>query len=116
MINIIENTYVQVLIIIIFVCIIIYLLCTDNFIDNFNIPPHIQDLKMSQKTLYEDVNNNPPNYDSDDNDDNNNEDNKQIGNILRINTGRDAYQQEQFVSIYDSNFGGLLGTTLGTKM
>jgi hypothetical protein len=35
------------------------------------------------------------------------------GNIYRMNTGRDAYQQEQFVSIYDSNFGGMLGTNMG---
>jgi hypothetical protein len=35
------------------------------------------------------------------------------GNIYRMNTGRDAYQQEQFVSIYDANFGGMLGTNMG---
>jgi hypothetical protein len=35
------------------------------------------------------------------------------GNIYRMNTGRDAYQEEQFVSIYDANFGGMLGTNMG---
>ena len=35
------------------------------------------------------------------------------GNIYRMNTGRDAYQQEQYVSIYDANFGGMLGTNMG---
>jgi len=35
------------------------------------------------------------------------------GNVYRMNTGRDAYQQEQFVSIYDANFGGMLGTNMG---
>ena len=38
------------------------------------------------------------------------------GNIYRMNTGRDAYQQEYFVNIYDSNFGGLLGTNMGTNV
>lgn len=36
-----------------------------------------------------------------------------LGNIYRMKTGRDAYQQEQFVSIYDANFGGMLGTNMG---
>ena len=36
------------------------------------------------------------------------------GQIYRQNTGRDAYQLENYVSIYDSNFGGLLGTSMGT--
>ena len=35
------------------------------------------------------------------------------GNVYRMNTGRDAYQEEQFVSIYDANFGGMLGTNMG---
>lgn len=39
----------------------------------------------------------------------------QFRDIFRISTGRDAYQQEQYISIYDSNFGGLLGTNLGLK-
>ena len=28
------------------------------------------------------------------------------GNSYRMKTGREAFEQEQFVSIYDSNFGG----------
>ena len=35
------------------------------------------------------------------------------GNIFRTKTGREAYEEEQFVSIYDANFGGMLGTTMG---
>ena len=35
------------------------------------------------------------------------------GNVYRMKTGRDAYQEEQFVSIYDANFGGMLGTNMG---
>ena len=34
-------------------------------------------------------------------------------NIFRMKTGRDAYQQEHFVSVYDANFGGMLGTSMG---
>ena len=36
--------------------------------------------------------------------------------IYRTKTGREFYEQENFVSIYDSNFGGYLGTTLGTTL
>ena len=31
-----------------------------------------------------------------------------------MNTGRDAYEQENFVNIYDSNFRGLLATNMDT--
>ena len=33
--------------------------------------------------------------------------------IYRQKTGRQAFELENFVSIYDSNFGGLIGTTMG---
>jgi len=33
--------------------------------------------------------------------------------ILRQQTGRENNNIEQYIGIYDSNFGGLLGTTLG---
>ena len=33
--------------------------------------------------------------------------------IYRQKTGRQAFELENFVSIYDSNFGGLLGTSMG---
>lgn len=33
--------------------------------------------------------------------------------IIRQKTGRDTQPVEQFVNIYDSNFGGLIGTNLG---
>jgi len=55
----------------------------------------------------------PPNYNLKENRDKSNCLNSD--SIYRINSGRQPLQQEQYVSIYDSNFGGLLGTQMGLK-
>ena len=101
----------------------------DNFtdIDNFSDPPHIEELDHEQmipqnkpfelqkpeSEIKEQVGV-APDY---------NKTNQRItkenvsmmpGNMYRLKTGCEGIEQERFVSIYDSNFGGLLGTSLGT--
>ena len=121
-----ENPYFQISVIVILVIVIIFLLSEkfkddfENDLDNFNdfrVPPHIEMLKHGQMVSNESNESNdslnPPNYNL--KNQINTPDNTHMGpgKIYRMNTGRDGYQQEQFVSIYDANFGGMLGTTLG---
>ena len=126
-----NNKIVLIAIIIILVIILIFLL-TDNFTDTFNnlnnnrVPPHIENLMHEQMTPQvppaadqtpakstNATDNNAPNYNRK-NEINTPENTKMIpGNIYRMKTGRQAFEQEQFVSIYDANFGGYLGTNLG---
>lgn len=136
-----ENPYFQISVIIILVIVIIILIAEklrddfendfeDNFENNLNnfynferVPPHIEQLEHGQMVsdgsnesynLNEDgISINPPNYNL--HNQINTPDNTLMGSgkIYRMNTGRDAYQQEHFVSIYDANFGGMLGTSLG---
>lgn len=92
------------------------------------VPSHIEKLPLQQMTQVSQVSpvspvspvsgdkSDAPNYGKT-SEPNTPENTKMIpGNIYRMNTGREAYQQEEFVSIYDSNFGGLLGTSMGTSM
>lgn len=130
-----SRTPVQIFIIITLVAVIIWLI-SENFTDTFSnddfdrVPPHIEQL-MHQQLVPQDPWD-PPAYSQDPSDSNKDgmsidppnygRENQEItpdntrmvpGNIYRSNTGRNAYQQEQFVSIYDSNFGGMLGTSMG---
>ena len=106
-----------------------------NFYDFERVPPHIEQLEHGQMVRNDSdgrndsdyrvdsqepsnsnkdgLSKNPPNYHL--HNQLNTSENTQMGpgRIYRMNTGRDAYQQEQFVSIYDANFGGLLGTSMG---
>ena len=133
---------VQVIIIIILLSIIIWLVSENfsnindtftnenfsNVSDTFNRrPPHIEQLPnqqlvpqdlpaASQDSSSSDKDGmsiDPPNFGRKNQE--NTPDNTRMvpGNIYRMNTGRDAYQEEQFVSIYDANFGGMLGTNMG---
>ena len=103
----------------------IYTLTTyDDFTGNISdkIPPHIEQLSHQQMTplcptaqtsIDSNENTLVPNYGKT-GENNTNENTHMIpGNIYRMKTGRDAYEQEQFVNIYDSNFGGLVGTNMG---
>lgn len=125
---------VQFIIIIILLGIITWLISenfsnvTDAFSDDFNRrPPHIEQLSHQQlvpqdppaatqnpsSSDKDGISIDPPNFER--NNEENTPDNTRmvLGNIYRANTGRDAYQEEQFVSIYDANFGGMLGTNMG---
>jgi len=128
---------VQVIIIIILLSIIIWLV-SENFSnvndDAFNRrPPHIEQLPHQQLIPQGPTGPNGPSAASQDpsssdrdgmsidppnfgrkNQENTPDNTRMVpGNIYRMNTGRDAYQEEQFVSIYDANFGGMLGTNMG---
>lgn len=126
---------VQVTIIIILLVIIVCLVSenfsnvSDTFTDDaFNRrPPHIEQLPHQQlipqhppaasqnpsNSDRDGMSIDPPNFERKNQE--NTPDNTRMvpGNVYRMNTGRDAYQQEQFVSIYDANFGGMLGTNMG---
>ena len=126
---------VQVIIIIILLAIIIWLVSenfsnvSDTFTDDaFNRrPPHIEQLPHQQlvpqgppaasqdpsSSDRDGMSIGPPNFGRKNQE--NTPDNTRMvpGNVYRMNTGRDAYQEEQFVSIYDANFGGILGTNMG---
>ena len=127
-IELLKNKILLLTVIVVIISIIIYVLVKK---DNFSkLPPHIENLSLKQlipqlvppianqkpnTNLNYNTNINAPNYGK--TDENNNIKNTLLkpNNIYRINTGRDAYKQEEFVSIYDSNFGGMLGTTLGCE-
>lgn len=129
---------VQVIIIIVLLAIIIWLVSenfsniSDTFTsDAFNRrPPHIEQLPHQQlvpqgpdgppaasqdpsSSDRDGMSIGPPNFGRKNQE--NTPDNTRMvpGNVYRMNTGRDAYQEEQFVSIYDANFGGMLGTNMG---
>lgn len=40
---------------------------------------------------------------------------ERMSKMFRMETNRKEYSQEHFVNIYDTNFGGILPTTLGTN-
>jgi hypothetical protein len=126
---------VQIIIIIILLAIIIWLVSenfsniSDTFTgDDFNRrPPHIEQLPHQQlvpqdpPAASQDPSSSdrdgmpigPPNFGRK-NQENTLDNTRMVpGNVYRMNTGRDAYQEEQFVSIYDANFGGMLGTNMG---
>lgn len=141
-IKLFQNKIFLFVVIVIMVSVIIYLL-TDNFKDTFNslgdfsrLPPHIQQLPHQQmmpqvppahdRTPYtgtnyntgthKNINNGAPNFGRTNQENTIKSPNGTSmipGNIFRTKTGREAYEEEQFVSIYDANFGGMLGTTMG---
>ena len=118
--NILLN-YFSIFALFLLVCILIY--CIFFCKDNFQVKMEKIDLnKINEMNKDSDLS--PPNYTNEKEEINqtnetqdkqNNCNNCNHNKIQRIKTGRDAYQQENFVNIYDSNFGGLLGTTLGLK-
>jgi hypothetical protein len=138
-IKLFQNKIFLFVVIVIMVSVIIYLL-TDNFKDTFNslgdfsrVPPHIENLPLQQMMpqvppahdrtpdtgtnyntgTHKNINNGAPNFGRT-NQENTIESTSMIpGNLFRTKTGREAYEEEQFVSIYDANFGGMLGTTMG---
>ena len=138
-IQFLENKYFQIGVIIVLISIIVWLLTdssTDTFTDYFEnedtdfsrVPPHIEKLEHSQlvdpqmspaasqepsKSPYSGEHIDPPNYNRKNEVDTITDTKMVPGNIYRSKTGRDAYEEEQFVSIYDANFGGMLGTTMG---
>ena len=135
-IKLFQNKIFLFVVILVMIGVIIYLL-TDNFkeIGDFSrVPPHIENLPLQQMMpqvppahdrtpetgtnyntgTYKNINNGAPNFGRKENTIESPSGTKMVpGNIYRINTGREAYEEEQFVSIYDANFGGMLGTTLG---
>lgn len=126
-IQILNNNYFKWIVIIILICIITWL-SIDHFSDvddTFDsIPPHVEQLPLrqpikeqppvaDQTPTQSNRFKSPPNYNNKQEMTTNENANTRPGNIYRIKTGRDAYEQEQFVSIYDANFGGMLGTNMG---
>ena len=126
-IKLFQNNIFLIIIIVILIVIIIYLLM-DNFKDTFKslnefsrFPPHIDNLSHQQmipqnkdKIIIE-SNEEVPNYGKINQENTPENTTMEYNNIYRRKTGRDAFEEEQFVSIYDSNFGGLLGTNMGLK-
>ena len=113
-INFFQNNIILLILITVLIGVIIYL-SIDNF-DNIRVPPHIEELPLQQMTsTIEQSDNeiNAPNFER--KNEKNTPENTIMnpGNIYRKKTGREAYEEEQYVSIYDSNFGGMLGTTMG---
>ena len=130
-IDFLKNKYVLGTIIMLMIFLIIYLL-KDNFLDKFEnltglnrLPPHVERLSLQQMmpqdppaldqtpSTYTNYNIDAPNFKRNNKSNNIKSTSMISGNSYRMKTGREAFEQEQFVSIYDSNFGGLLGTTMG---
>jgi hypothetical protein len=122
-----NNIYFQIGLIIILLLIIIWL-SMENFdsvsVSTSHLPPHIEQLPHQQMEPLDVPNESyisptvpnaykPPNYGKMGGPGGPQGPSMIPGNIYRMKTGREAFEQEQFVSIYDSNFGGLLGTTMG---
>jgi len=124
-----EQQKLNILIPLVILTLLILLICS-NFNENFILPfgaksqvPNITNLSLNQLDSNE-SSNNLKNEKTNENPDNlelaPNYNLKQAkverlkpGSILRQKTGRQAYEIEQFVNKYDSNFGGLLGTQMG---
>ena len=117
--ELLNNIYFQiVLLVLIFLPVLIVTIIISNKKSNFTQVPHIDDLEHYVLVNSNENNENkneyiPPDYGK-----------KEIKNtpentkmrpnkIYRQKTGREMYEEEQFVSIYDSNFGGMLGTNMG---
>ena len=88
---------------------------------NIKIVPNIQTLNYYQLVASAEkpmITNSPPNYNLSQKSISINKTHAfatplEYNSIYRNDTGRKAYQNEQYVNIYDSNFGGRLGTTMG---
>ena len=86
----------------------------DNFRNNEYYPPGAENLEIKKETTFNSDLNSVPNKDQPMQSNESSQSNDNLHNtIYRTKTGREFYEQEHFVSIYDSNFGGYLGTTLG---
>jgi len=106
------------IIIILLILFIKNMMCNQN--DNFNITPnhvpHINEIEHKQlnplnkaRNLPDDNSNSAPDFKMNDSE----VKNMKYNSIYRQKTGRQAHELENFVSIYDSNFGGLIGTKMG---
>lgn len=78
---------------------IIYM-CYSTSIKESYIPPNIEELKYNIQQFKEE-----------------NEENQECkyNTKYELSRNENVLNPQQFVNIYDSNFGGILGTTLGTK-
>ena len=111
--NFFNNSKFRIFLIVTLVLIILFLVLPENFSD-YKIP-NKDKLKMVQM-LPQNENNityNAPNYDKKEQLNTPENTNMIFDSIYRSKTGRDEYDQENYVNIYDSNFGGYLGTSLG---
>jgi len=126
--NYIQANYVSILIIIVLLCLIVVLV-NARTIDSFSrLPPNIEELQnyilVQQKKRTEAEAEAeagtkalvPPDYDMQEKKIENTPEFKLSANsIIRQKTGADHHEQERYVSVYDANFSGILGTTLGTR-
>ena len=137
--QLLQNPIFLISIIVILVGVVIYLL-VDCFKDTFNslgdfsrLPPHIENLPHQQMMpqvppaadqtpdtgqnfntgTLKNNNEGVPNFGRTNQENTIKNTSMSPNNIFRMKTGRDAYQQEHFVSVYDANFGGMLGTSMG---
>jgi hypothetical protein len=120
----VKANYMSLLIIFILICLILVLInarTTDSF---SNVPPNIEELqnyilvqqKRRAETEAEDKAGDVPNYGmKEEKIENVPEFKLEPNNIIRQKTGVDYHDQERYVSVYDANFSGILGTTLGTS-
>lgn len=120
----IQTNYLSILIIIVLLCLIIVLInarTTDSF---SRLPPNIEELQnyilVQQKKRTEAEEETevkvPPDYNMQEKKIENTPEFKLSANsIIRQKTGADHHEQERYVSVYDANFSGILGTALGTR-
>lgn len=127
-INFLSNNCIKIVFIVLTIVIIICLIFQTNK-DSFvnKLPPHINSLVHSQLipqnpsaysqiiSTKQDIKR-PPHYEKTSQEITNKNAKTIPNNIYIINTDRSECKQENFVNIYDSNFGGLLGTNIGTNM
>ena len=122
----IQANYLSILIIIVLLCLIVVLVnarTTDSF---SRLPPNIEELQnyilVQQKKRTEAEAEAgtealvPPDYSMQEKKIENTPEFKLSANsIIRQKTGADHHEQERYISVYDANFSGILGTTLGTR-
>jgi hypothetical protein len=134
--ELLNNIYFQIfLFVIIFTPILIITIIISNKKSNFTQVPHIDNLehyelihpgenkeeKNKNNNEKNNKNNNendndffiPPDYGSEEIKNTPENTKMRPNKIYRQKTGREMYEEEQFVSIYDANFGGMLGTNMG---
>ena len=83
---------------------IIYI-CYSTSIKETYVPPNIEELKNDIQQLKNQENEN----------DEEDEELCKYNTKYELSRNENILKPQQFVNIYDSNFGGLIGTTLGTK-
>jgi len=87
---------------------IIYI-CYSTSIKETYVPPNIEELKNDIQQLKNEKNENEENENEED------EELCKYNTKYELSRNENILKPQQFVNIYDSNFGGLIGTTLGTK-